>query len=87
MKVIWSMLYVQANSLDNDGILVGNWSGNYENGKSPTSWVSTPAILEKYAENGRSVKFGQCWVFSAILTTSKCDKLNSLSQKVASLMS
>jgi len=59
----------KVNSIDNNGILEGNWSGEYEGGSRPTAWMSTPAILEKYLESGEPVKFGQCWVFSAIVTT------------------
>jgi len=57
------------NSCDNNGLLVGNWSGNYEGGKAPTYWTSSPPIFEEYMSTQNSVKYGQCWVFSAILTT------------------
>ena len=56
---------------DDQGILVGNWSGNYEGGKSPVSWTGSPAILQQYLETGLPVKYGQCWVFSGITTTCK----------------
>ncbi|CAK0909625.1 unnamed protein product [Prorocentrum cordatum] len=55
------------NQLDNGGVLVGNWSGDYEGGKAPTAWVGSPSILTQWAESG-PVKFGQCWVFSGVLT-------------------
>ncbi|XP_033754967.1 annulin-like [Pecten maximus] len=57
------------NNCDDNGILVGNWSGKYENGKSPTAWTGSVAILQKYYETKRPVKYGQCWVFSAVMTT------------------
>ncbi|XP_065066224.1 coagulation factor XIII A chain-like [Rhopilema esculentum] len=57
------------NSCDNRGLLVGNWSGDYEGGKSPLYWTSSPPIFEEYMKEKKSVKFGQCWVFSALLTT------------------
>ncbi|KAJ8303424.1 hypothetical protein KUTeg_019820 [Tegillarca granosa] len=60
-----------ANGPDDDGILVGNWSGNYSGGTSPLSWTGSLAIIEEYMKNNEPVKFGQCWVFSAILTTSR----------------
>uniref|UniRef100_A0A7M6DR73 PLAT domain-containing protein n=1 Tax=Clytia hemisphaerica TaxID=252671 RepID=A0A7M6DR73_9CNID len=58
------------NSFDNDGVLEGNWSGDYEGGKTPSFWTTTPSILQQYADNGyEPVKYGQCWVFSAVTVT------------------
>ncbi|XP_013396811.1 protein-glutamine gamma-glutamyltransferase K-like, partial [Lingula anatina] len=57
------------NSLDDDGILVGNWSGDYSGGTAPTAWVGSVAILEEYWKTKQPVKFGQCWVFSGVVTT------------------
>ncbi|XP_048867104.1 protein-glutamine gamma-glutamyltransferase K-like isoform X2 [Brienomyrus brachyistius] len=58
------------NSIDDDGVLEGNWSGNYEGGTAPTAWTGSVEILKKYyTEKGKPVKFGQCWVFSAVTTT------------------
>ena len=51
------------------GVLEGNWSGNYEGGTSPTLWSSSKNILKQYAKTGEGVKYGQCWVFSAVTTT------------------
>ncbi|GFO23757.1 hemocyte protein-glutamine gamma-glutamyltransferase-like [Plakobranchus ocellatus] len=62
-------LSAMVNSNDDGGVLVGNWSGEYSDGKSPLSWTGSVAILEKYWENKRPVKFGQCWVFSGVITT------------------
>nr|CAB3266929.1 protein-glutamine gamma-glutamyltransferase K [Phallusia mammillata] len=56
------------NSNDDAGVLIGNWSGDYEDGKSPGDWVGSVAILKQYLETG-PVKYGQCWVFSGVLTT------------------
>ncbi|KAK7114384.1 annulin-like isoform X2 [Littorina saxatilis] len=56
------------NDCDDKGVLVGNWSGDYEGGAKPTSWTSSTAILRKYEETGQPVKYGQCWVFSHLLT-------------------
>jgi len=50
-------------------VLVGNWSGNYADGKSPTFWSGSVAILKQFVETGQSVQYGQCWVFSGVLTT------------------
>ncbi|KAM4688250.1 protein-glutamine gamma-glutamyltransferase 4 [Discoglossus pictus] len=57
------------NSTDDSGVLTGNWSGNYSGGVSPTTWTGSSAILQKYYKNKRPVSFGQCWVFSGVLTT------------------
>ncbi|KAK3085991.1 hypothetical protein FSP39_011813, partial [Pinctada imbricata] len=60
----------QLTYLINGQVLVGNWSGDYSGGEKPTHWKGTDAILEKYAQtNGEPVRFGQCWVFSAVTTT------------------
>lgn len=61
---------VQINSLDDNGVLVGNWSGNYLAGTSPTVWTGSVEILREYQENnGVPVKYGQCWVFAGVFTT------------------
>ncbi|KAH9499761.1 hypothetical protein Btru_077760 [Bulinus truncatus] len=57
------------NSNDDNGIVVGRWSNDYSDGRSPVSWTGSPAILEEYWKTKRSVKYGQCWVFSAVTTT------------------
>lgn len=61
---------LQVNSTQG-GVLEGNWSGNYEGGTSPTLWSSSKNILKQYAKTGEGVKYGQCWVFSAVTTTGK----------------
>ena len=60
-----------ANSSDDDnGILCGNWSGDYSGGAPPTSWTSSVDVVETYWKNRpRHVKFGQCWVFAGVLTS------------------
>ncbi|XP_065196602.1 uncharacterized protein LOC135828093 [Sycon ciliatum] len=58
------------NSADNNGVLEGNWSGDYSDGTKPWIWQGSAAILEEYVNNGEQpVKFGQCWVFSGLYTT------------------
>lgn len=57
------------NAPDDSGVLVGNWSGNYAGGTSPSFWVGSVKILEQYMLNDEPVKYGQCWVFSGVLTT------------------
>mmetsp|Transcript_49079 Transcript_49079/g.116818 ORF Transcript_49079/g.116818 Transcript_49079/m.116818 type:complete len:671 (-) Transcript_49079:34-2046(-) len=57
------------NSIDEAGLLVGNWSGDYSNGKAPWEWSGSSAILKKYLDTNKPVKYGQCWVFAGVLTT------------------
>lgn len=58
------------NSHDDNGLLVGNWSGNYGDGLAPWQWTGSPAIFDRFVNNGaRPVKFGQCWVFGGVTTT------------------
>ncbi|KAL8563867.1 hypothetical protein ACOMHN_034246 [Nucella lapillus] len=55
------------NANDDDGVLQGNWSGEYEGGTSPMDWSSSANILRQFSEEG-TVRYGQCWVFSHVLT-------------------
>uniref|UniRef100_A0A8C5M8I8 Protein-glutamine gamma-glutamyltransferase 4 n=1 Tax=Leptobrachium leishanense TaxID=445787 RepID=A0A8C5M8I8_9ANUR len=57
------------NANDDQGVLTGNWSGSYSAGTSPTSWTGSCAILQKHYRTKKPVLFGQCWVFSGVLTT------------------
>ena len=59
------------NSVDEKGVLIGRWDGNYADGTKPFEWTGSVPILEEYIENGKSVKYGQCWVFAGLVTTSK----------------
>ncbi|XP_068427753.1 protein-glutamine gamma-glutamyltransferase K [Clinocottus analis] len=64
------VLTAMINAQDDFGVLVGNWSGNYSDGVSPSAWSSSVEILRKYhSSNGTPVSYGQCWVFSGITTT------------------
>lgn len=58
------------NSLDDNGLLVGRWDGDYKDGTSPHAWTGSVAIMEQYlSEGGQPVKYGQCWVFSGVVVT------------------
>ena len=60
------------NSVDDSGLLLGRWDGNYSDGTRPFEWTGSVPILEEYMENGGSpVKYGQCWVFAGVVTTGK----------------
>ena len=62
-------LFSQVNSPDDNGVLEGNWSGDYQGGKAPTKWQGSMLILQSFWNTKRPVKYGQCWVFSGIVTT------------------
>lgn len=63
-------LALQINNADRDsGVLVGNWSGKYEDGVAPYTWNGSAAILEEFLKKRKGVKFGQCWTFAAVATT------------------
>ena len=57
------------NVQDDNGILVGNWSGDYSGGTSPLEWTGSGAILAEFNKTKYPVSFGQCWVFSGVQTT------------------
>ncbi|XP_044752197.1 annulin [Coccinella septempunctata] len=62
-------LAAAVNSADDDGVIMGNWSEDFSGGTSPTKWIGSKEILRKYYKKKKPVKFGQCWVFSGVLTT------------------
>ncbi|XP_063816606.1 protein-glutamine gamma-glutamyltransferase E-like [Pseudophryne corroboree] len=62
------VLSAMVNSIDDNGIIVGNWSGDYSGGVSPTQWNGSAPILRKWKQSG-PVKYGQCWVYAGVLCT------------------
>ncbi|XP_017578504.2 protein-glutamine gamma-glutamyltransferase 2-like [Pygocentrus nattereri] len=64
------VLSAMINSQDDKGVLVGNWSGKYEDGVRPTAWKDSCSILRQwYHQDCIGVEYGQCWVFSAVACT------------------
>ncbi|XP_067436898.1 coagulation factor XIII A chain [Thunnus thynnus] len=57
------------NSRDDEGVLVGNWSGDYTYGVAPTSWTGSTDILLTYARSTMPVCYAQCWVYAAVFNT------------------
>ncbi|XP_039654545.1 protein-glutamine gamma-glutamyltransferase 5-like [Perca fluviatilis] len=56
------------NSLDDRGVLDGNWSGSYPNGVSPSRWTGSYTILKRWFVTGsQPVKYGQCWVYAGVM--------------------
>uniref|UniRef100_A0A8B9V7L0 protein-glutamine gamma-glutamyltransferase n=1 Tax=Anas zonorhyncha TaxID=75864 RepID=A0A8B9V7L0_9AVES len=69
-KYLGRVLSAMVNGNDDQGVVLGNWSGNYEGGKSPSSWTGSGEILQNWKKSGfKPVRYGQCWVFAAVLTT------------------
>ncbi|RXN32479.1 glutamine gamma-glutamyltransferase [Labeo rohita] len=67
---IGRVISAMVNSNDDKGVVMGNWSGNYNDGVSPSMWTGSADILKKWAETQfRPVKYGQCWVFAAVMCT------------------
>ncbi|XP_057244006.1 protein-glutamine gamma-glutamyltransferase K-like [Malurus melanocephalus] len=57
------------NSLDDSGVLVGNWTGDYSQGTNPSAWAGSVGILRRFLSSGAPVRYGQCWVFAGVVTT------------------
>ncbi|TRY98566.1 hypothetical protein DNTS_005270, partial [Danionella cerebrum] len=65
-RVISAMI----NSLGDKGVLVGNWSEDFDDGVKPTVWKDSASILRQWSRDGcRAVRYGQCWVFAAVACT------------------
>ncbi|KAM4017592.1 protein-glutamine gamma-glutamyltransferase 5-like [Anomaloglossus baeobatrachus] len=64
------VLSAMINCNDDNGVMYGKWDGNYDDGTSPTSWSGSCSILRLwYSSRFRPVRYGQCWVFAAVLCT------------------
>ncbi|XP_043278187.1 hemocyte protein-glutamine gamma-glutamyltransferase-like [Venturia canescens] len=74
------------NANDDNGVILGNWSGEYEGGTAPSEWTGSVPILEAFLETGQPVNFGQCWVFAGVVTT-VCRALGLPSRVVTNLVS
>ncbi|XP_064537727.1 annulin [Drosophila montana] len=57
------------NSVDDDGVLLGNWTEDFSGGTAPTKWTGSAEILQQFHKTQKSVKFAQCWNFSGVLAT------------------
>ncbi|KAG0729864.1 Annulin [Chionoecetes opilio] len=56
------------NSPDDSGVLVGKWGDDFSGGVAPTEWGGSQRILQQYYKTKKPVKYGQCWVFSGVMT-------------------
>ena len=52
-----------------NNVLYGRWNGYYDDGVEPSQWVGSEEILTRWLQSGLRVRYAQCWVFAAILTT------------------
>ncbi|XP_058635407.1 protein-glutamine gamma-glutamyltransferase 2 isoform X2 [Onychostoma macrolepis] len=58
------------NSDDDKGVLMGQWDGTFIGGTLPSNWSSSVDILRQWIKyDCHPVKFGQCWVFAAVMCT------------------
>uniref|UniRef100_A0A8C8E084 protein-glutamine gamma-glutamyltransferase n=1 Tax=Oryzias sinensis TaxID=183150 RepID=A0A8C8E084_9TELE len=58
------------NSEDDRGVVKGNWSDKFDQGVHPSLWTGSGDILRQWARSAFSpVKYGQCWVFAAVMCT------------------
>ncbi|XP_075033804.1 protein-glutamine gamma-glutamyltransferase E-like [Mixophyes fleayi] len=62
------VLSAMVNSNNDNGVVVGNWSGDYTGGEKPSKWNGSVHILRQWKESG-PVRFGQCWVYAGVLCT------------------
>lgn len=64
-------LCAAVNDWDDNGVVKGNWSTDHSGGTAPTKWIGSREILQKFYKKKKPVNYGQCWVFSGVLTTGK----------------
>lgn len=62
-------MLLKINSVDDMGIMVGNWTESFQGGTAPSDWTGSAAILRRFAQNNQPVCFGQCWVFAGVTAT------------------
>uniref|UniRef100_A0A1A9WAJ9 protein-glutamine gamma-glutamyltransferase n=1 Tax=Glossina brevipalpis TaxID=37001 RepID=A0A1A9WAJ9_9MUSC len=62
-------LSAAVNSVDDDGVILGNWTEDFSGGTAPTKWIGSTEILQQFYKTQKPVKYGQCWNFSGVLTT------------------
>lgn len=67
--MVTRVVSAMVNSLDDNGVLVGNWTGDYTQGTNPSAWAGSVDILRSYHRGGAPVRYGQCWVFAGVVTT------------------
>ena len=73
MNLVIFSVVDQSNCSDDDGgVLTGRWTDTFPKDCTlPWIWVGSVAILVEFMRTKKAVRFGQCWVFSGIVTTCK----------------
>ncbi|XP_073411353.1 protein-glutamine gamma-glutamyltransferase E-like isoform X2 [Dendrobates tinctorius] len=66
---ICRVLSAIVNSKDDNGVVQGNWSGEYSDGTNPGAWNGSTSILKSWYQKKQPVRYGQCWVFAGVLCT------------------
>lgn len=70
LGLIFLSFFFKINCEDDQGVLKGNWSNDFEKGVHPSKWTGSADILKKWAQSNCSpVRYGQCWVFAAVMCT------------------
>ena len=70
--------FAQANSNDRDGgVLLGRWTNDFSDGIAPLAWTGSTSILEEFWKHKKTVRYGQCWVFSGLVTACKDISISS----------
>ncbi|XP_069507288.1 protein-glutamine gamma-glutamyltransferase 5-like [Ambystoma mexicanum] len=65
---ITRVICAMVNCNDDKGILFGKWCGEYDGGTSPGRWKGSVPILRQWSRTScQPVRYGQCWVFAAVL--------------------
>ncbi|CAH2302349.1 -glutamine gamma-glutamyltransferase 6 isoform X2 [Pelobates cultripes] len=58
------------NSNEDFGVLEGKWDKDFADGVDPNSWNGSVEILWSWQKDDyKPVKYGQCWVFAAVMCT------------------
>ena len=59
----------------NFGLVEARYEDNFTGGNTPHLWTGSVQIIEEFLKGGATpVKYGQCWVISALMTSRKCSR-------------
>ncbi|KAM4691831.1 protein-glutamine gamma-glutamyltransferase 6-like [Rhinophrynus dorsalis] len=67
---IGRVVSAMVNSINDEGVVEGSWSGSLRGGVDPKAWSGSVEILKRWHSGGcKPVKYGQCWVFAGVMCT------------------
>lgn len=69
VKISRYFSYIVNSENNEKGIVEGRWDYNFPGGIRPTAWRGSESIFTIYLLTETPVKYGQCWVFSGLLTS------------------